>query len=114
MTFIIEIMGDEITAFKKDGEAITPDFNNYQDLADCATSGDCEPACNYVRDQLRPSWRCVGVNPETGEVENRAATDSDLESCARAIYFESLSDFTDSDLCKTYLIWEVAHQITCN
>lgn len=104
--YIIEICPFEprATICGMAGESVAND----PDIADCRASGDCEPACAYVRDSLGVQFRIVARNA-TGAYENRLATDSELEATARAIYHESESDFTDSDTCKLYLIWEAAH-----
>jgi len=81
---------------------------NDPDIADCRASGDCEPACTYVRDSLGVEFRIVARNPATGEYENRLATDSELTATARAIYFDNETDFTDRATAELYLIWEAS------
>lgn len=88
------------------GESVAND----PDIADCRASGDCEPACAHVRDSLGVQFRIVARN-DAGAYENRLATDSELEATVRAIYSDSNANFSDSDTCKLYLIWEAAH--TC-
>lgn len=77
------------------------------DIMDCTASGDCQPACEYVRDNLEIEYRIVARN-KAGEYENRLATDKELRATAKAIYFESNADFSDMGTTKTYLIWEAA------
>ena len=78
------------------------------DILDCTRSGDCQSACEYVRDHIGVEFRIVAKN-SAGNYENRLATDSELEETARAIYFESESDFSDRATAETYLIWEAAN-----
>lgn len=78
------------------------------DVMDCTGSGDAQPACEYIRDHIGVTFHIVARNA-AGEYENRKATDSEIEATARAIYFESDSDFSDMDIAATYLIWEAAH-----
>lgn len=85
------------------------DASSDPDVADCRASGDCEPACNYVRDQLGVEFRIVARNA-FGKYENRLATDAELQATCEAIYFESSSDFTDRATCETYLIWDAAQE----
>ena len=102
---IIQICPNEPSAYicGMNGESVAQD----PDLADCRASGDVQPACEYVRDRLGVEFRIVARNAQ-GEYENRLATDSELEATARQIYFDSESDFADSDTAKMYLIWEAA------
>ena len=79
------------------------------DIADCRASGDCEPACNYVRDSLGVEFRIV-ARDESGQYVNRLATDAELQATCEAIYFESETDFSNRATCETYLIWEAACQ----
>lgn len=79
-----------------------------QDIRDCVASGDCEPACHYVRDTIGVDFRIV-ARSANGDYENRPATDEEMAETARAIYFESDADFTDRDTAATYLIWDAAH-----
>ena len=76
-----------------------------EDLLDCTRSGDCEPACEYVRRHLRPEFRIVARNA-AGEYENRLATDDEILETARAIYFET--EFDDVERAEMYLIWQAA------
>ena len=85
------------------------DVSGYtRDIADCTASGDCEPACAYVRDHIGVQFRTIAKN-DRGEYENRLATDSEIERTARAIYFDSESDFSDTNVAALYLIWNAAH-----
>lgn len=106
--YIIEICPNEPRASicGMNGESVAND----PDIADCRASGDCEPACAYVRDSLGVEFRIVARNPASGEYENRLATDSELTATARAIYFDSETDFTNRANCELYLIWEAASQ----
>lgn len=90
------------------------DVSEYvDDIADCTASGDCEPACAYVRDHIGVQFRIIAKN-DRGEYENRIATDSEIERTARAIYFDSDSDFSDMRLAALYLIWDAAHNAEYN
>lgn len=104
--FIIEICPNEPRASIMDmqGESVATN----QDIADCRASGDCQEACEYVRDVLGVEFRIV-ARDESGNYQNRLATDDELTATARAIYFESESDFADSDTAKMYLIWDAAN-----
>lgn len=106
MHYIIEICPNEPRASicGMNGESVANDSN----IADCRASGDCQPACEFVRDSLGVEFRIVARN-ESGNYENRLATDSELTATAQAIYFDSESDFTDIDTAKMYLIWDAAH-----
>lgn len=77
------------------------------DILDCCASGDCEPACNYVRDHVGVEFRIVARNA-TGEYENRLATADEKAATCRAIYFDSKTNFADERLAETYLIWQAA------
>lgn len=110
MRLEIEICPHELrtSAYMSDGESIKRDSDIGQDMADCVASGDCQPACEYVRDVHKPAFRITARNP-SGEYENRDATDSEICATARGIYFDSDSDLdSDADLARTYLIWEAA------
>jgi hypothetical protein len=78
-----------------------------ENVLDCTRSGDCEPACEYVRRALRPEFRTVARNA-AGEYENRLATDDEITETARAIYFDSETDFADVENAELYLIWSAA------
>ena len=80
------------------------------DILDCTTSGDCQDACEYVRDQIGVEFRIVARNA-SGEYENRLATDAEKSETARAIYFDSDADFSDISLAETYLIWDAANAL---
>jgi hypothetical protein len=104
MQYIIEICPHEPRASVcgMNGESVANDT----DIADCRASGDCESACEYVL-SLGVEFRIVTRNA-AGKYENRLATDTELEATARAIYFDSDSDFTDSDVARLYLMWDAA------
>lgn len=84
-----------------------------RDIADCTASGDCEPACAYVRDHIGVQFRIIARN-EHGGYENRPATELEVERTARAIYFDSESDFSDMNVAALYLIWDAAHNAESN
>lgn len=81
-----------------------------RDVFDCVAAGDCQPACEYVRDHIGVEFRIVARNA-AGEYENRLATAVEKEKTARMIYFESESDFSDESLVETYLIWQAAADV---
>lgn len=109
---IIEICPHEprASACLMNGAEISTDPDIAQDFADCRASGDCEPACQYVRDAIGCEFRIVARNA-SGEYENRLATDDEIRATCEAIYFDSETDFTDRDTCATYLIWEAASDL---
>ena len=84
-----------------------------EDIADCTASGDCEAACAYVRDHIGVQFRIIAKN-DRGEYESRIATDSEIERTARAIYFDSESDFSYVSAAALYLIWDAAHNAESN
>ena len=89
--------------------AMFVDVSSYaNDIADCTGPGDAEEACAYIRDVIGVTFHIIARNAN-GEYENRQATDEEIEATARAIYFESDSDFSDQDIAALYLIWEAAH-----
>lgn len=104
MKFIIEVSSREPRASICGiyGESVATD----PDVADCRASGDVEPACRHLLG-LGIEFRIVAQNA-AGEYENRLATDSEISETARAIYFESDSDFLDIDTAKLYLVWAAA------
>ncbi len=89
------------------GAEVGEDSEVAEALADCSASGDVQDACEYVRDVIGVEFRIVARN-EAGEYENRLATAAEKEATARAIYFESESDFADENLAEVYLIWDAA------
>ena len=109
---IIEICPNEprASACLDTGESYWTDAEIAADMRDCDASGDCEPACEYVRDVLKPEFRIIARNA-TGEYENRLATPAEKAATCRAIYFDSESDFDDESTCETYLIWEAASEV---
>lgn len=106
---IIEICPNEprASACLMDGNDISTADEISEAMADCRRSGDCQPACEFVRDRIGVEFRIVARNA-AGEYENRLATPEEKEATCRAIYFESESDFSDESLAETYLIWEAA------
>lgn len=109
MGFIIEIDQESALACTMEGESLyESEFEGY--MLDCVKPGDCEPACAFIRDYIKPEFRVLAKD-SNGDYCNRLATDSELEACARSIYFESESDLTDPETAKLYLIWESATQL---
>lgn len=111
--FIIEISTEgETLACGYDGESLGgSEFEG--DLLDCVKPGDCEHACGYVRDILKPEFRIVAKDSK-GEYQNRIATADEKQLACESIYFESESDFSDESLAELYLIWEVASDFEYN
>ena len=103
--FIIEICPHEPRASICDmnGESVAND----SDIAGCRASGDVEEACLYVLNQRGVEFRIIARNA-AGKYENRLATDSEISATARAIYFDSDSDFDDIETAMTYLVWSAA------
>jgi len=91
------------------GESIHTDDAIAEAFADCVKSGDCEPACEYVRDNIKVDFRIVARNA-AGEYENREATAEEKAETCRTIYFESETDFTDESTAENYLIWQAASE----
>lgn len=109
MGFIIEIGQECAMCCTMEGESLHgSEFEG--DMLDCVSSGDCEPACAFIRDYIKPDFRIVAKDSK-GIYRNRPATDSELKDCASSIYFESEADFTDPEIAKLYLIWEAAAQL---
>lgn len=108
---IIEICPREprASACLMNGESYWSDQDVANDMRDCNASGDCQPACEYVRDVLGVEFRIIARNA-AGEYENRLATAEEKEATCRAIYFESETDFSDESKAETYLIWEAASE----
>jgi hypothetical protein len=77
------------------------------DILDCNGPVDAAEACQYVRGRWRPQFRIVARNA-AGEYENRLATDAEKAETARAIYFDSDTDFDDIVNVEMYLIWQAA------
>ena len=80
------------------------------DMLDCTASGDAEPACAYVRDQIGIDFRIIARNAG-GEYENRAATADEKAETCRAIYFDRQTDFADENTADLYLIWQAAAEL---
>lgn len=106
---IIEISPSEpnASAYLPDGRSCRADPEIAEALLDCTGSGDVEPACGFVRDTIKVDWRIVARNAQ-GEYENRVATAAEKAATARAIYFESATDFEDEGDAEAYLIWSAA------
>lgn len=77
------------------------------DITDCTRSGDVQPACEYVLDQIGVEFRIVARNA-SGEHETRRATDDELRAACKAIYFDSNADFSDRRRAEIYLVWDAA------
>jgi hypothetical protein len=109
---IIEICPREprASACLMNGESVSADADVARDMADCTRSGDCEQPCLYVLDHVGVEFRIVAKNA-AGEYENRLATPEEKADTARAIYFDSDSDFSDERTAETYLVWEAAHGV---
>lgn len=90
------------------GLELSTDPDTAEHVADCTRSGDCEPACLYVLDAVGVEFRIIARN-DRGEYENRIATAEEKAATARAIYFDSDSDFSDERTVETYLVWDAAH-----
>lgn len=99
-----------VTACLMNGLEVREDPEVFDALADCNRGGDVEPACDYVRSEIGVEFRIVALN-SAGKYENRLATDAEKEATARAIYFESESDFADPHTCENFLIWEAARVV---
>jgi hypothetical protein len=106
---VIEICPKEPRALAclMNGEPVSSDSDVASHLADCNRSGDCEPACLYILNQIGVEFRIVALNAK-GEYENRLATPEEKAATCRAIYFDSSSDFSDETIAETYLVWEAA------
>lgn len=104
--YIIEICPHEprATICTMSGESCADD----PDIADCRASGDCEPACTYVRDELGVEFRIIARNA-AGQYENRLATDDEIRATTRALYFDEIpAHFDPVERCEIYLIWQAA------
>ena len=91
------------------GKEVSEDEDIAGHLADCRRSGDCQPACEYVRDHIGVEFRIVARNAQ-GEYENRLATAEEKAQTCREIYFDSESDFDDEENAEIYLIWQAANE----
>lgn len=98
------------TACLMNGEDVSSDAEVAQHLADCNRPGDCQQACLYVLNHVGVEFRIIARSARnvSGEYENRLATAEEKEATARAIYFDSESDFSDETTAETYLVWEAA------
>lgn len=90
------------------GESVHTDSEIAADLADCCKSGDAQQACEYVLDHIGVEFRIVAQDA-AGNYQNRLATDDEKDATARAIYFESETDFSDQRMAEIYLVWEAAN-----
>jgi len=87
------------------------DSKYWNDIEACTFSGDAKDACEFVLDQIGVEFRIVAKN-QSGEYENRLATDAEISATCREIYFESETDFSDMRWAKIYLVWNAANQET--
>jgi hypothetical protein len=78
-------------------------------MRDCTSSGDCEPACQYVLDTYSPEFHIV--KKVDGDYQNVIATPEDKQLVCEAIYFESEPFFSDEDMADLYLVWEAASNL---
>lgn len=107
---IIEICPREprASACLADGRDVSADPRISAALADCRASGDCQPACEHVRDAIGVDFRII-ARDASGAYVNRAATDAEMQATCEAIYFDSEpNEFAARDKAATYLIWEAA------
>jgi len=81
------------------------------DLKDCTGQGDAEDSCRYVARAYDVQFV---IADKDLDFERRPATEEEIRETCDAIYFDSDSDFTDSDLAEVYLIWEAANQFIQN
>ena len=106
--FIIEISTcGSVTACTNDGGILLGDI--LDDMLDCTASGDCEPACRYVKETYDIDWRIV--KHIDGKYQNVTASAEDKRKVCEEIYFESESDFSVEELAEVYLIWEAAFNV---
>lgn len=80
----------------------------HADLIDCNKPGDVENSCQYILDHWKPEFRIVKMLD--GRYQNVIASDVDKQELCESIYFDSDTDFSDSDNSELYLVWEAAHQ----
>ena len=78
------------------------------DLLDCTGPGNAEDACQYILDQWKPQFRIVKLID--GRYRNVIASDKDKQEICESIYFDSDTDFSDTDNSELYIVWETAHQ----
>jgi Fe-S-cluster-containing dehydrogenase component len=106
-SFIIELsLPDCVSVCRLNGSRIRPTSTLGQDLLDCVKSGDCEPACRYVLETYKPQIRIV--KQVNGQYANVLASAEDMIGVCEAIYFESETDFNNTDNCALYLLWQAA------
>lgn len=105
---IIELMGEDVTACKGNGENITSGAL-WDDLRDCRAPGDAQEACEYVLDNYKIDWCIIAAKPDESGYENREPTAREKQAMAECIYFDSESDFSDERLAEIYLIWQAAN-----
>lgn len=112
---IVEICPHEprTSACLMNGAEVSEDAEVFEHLTDCNRQGDCEDACLYVLNHVGVEFRIIARNA-SGEYENRLATPEEKEATARAIYFDSKSDFSDERTAETYLVWDAARSVEEN
>lgn len=84
-------------------------FEDFEtDILDCTKSGDTEDSCKYILTRYNPAFRIVKMLD--GRYRNVVASFRDKQELCESIYFDSDTDFSDTDNSELYLIWESAHQ----
>ena len=103
---IIEIMNYgscTIIHEAKDGDS--EDFEN--DILSCTGSGDADDSCQYILTKYEPVFRIVKMLD--GRYRNVIASCKDKQDFCESIYFDSDTDFSDTDNAALYIIWEASH-----
>ncbi len=81
------------------------------DLANCIVPGDAGPALRHVLAEHNPRFT-ITARRDAGSAnpgyETRTATPAEMQAACEAIYFESESDFTDSETAALHLLWQAA------
>lgn len=108
---IIEISppGD-VTVCLDNGEPLTQSHATAIHWADACSSGDCQSACEYIRDFLEIEFRTVALQSD-GSYKNIIADATTKQQCCEEIYFESDRDFSNESWAETYLIWQAASHL---
>ena len=113
--FTIELDSENATPVLDHVDRGPVSYRLVKDLMDCTGSGDAEPALRYFLDTydvefvttLRACYPDVQFENADG-YERITALPHVLTATATAIYFESETDFTDTDTAKMYLLWQAA------
>lgn len=112
---ICEIDSENATLFLANGHEIHTDSPVFEDAQDCTGAGDAEPAIRYLMDNYEIEFRTIRqVSTDPVKFENVQASDAELTATARAIYFESDTDFEDIDNAKLYLLWQATSDLVEN